>query len=293
MGLGEALSIGSALAWAGGVVIYTRLGRTLPPLHLNLFKNLLVFAMVVPTVLLVEGARWPAIGAGAVALALASGAIGIALADTLYFRALNTLGAGHMGVIGNLYSPLVIVLSFAFLDERLDALQIVGFVLVMSGVVLVSRHDADRPLDRAALRRGVLLGAAAIALMAVAIVMIKRTLEQQPLLWVVAIRLGGAILGMLATFALGRHALVPRGVTLTRGEVWLLLAAAFLGQYLSMILWLGGYKFTDASIASILNESASVFIVLLAWLFLREPLDRRRVAGVGCTLAGLACMLLS
>jgi len=293
MGLGEALSIGSALAWAGGVVIYTRLGRTLPPLHLNLFKNVLVFAMVVPTVLLVEGARWPAIGAGAVALALASGAIGIALADTLYFRALNTLGAGHMGVIGNLYSPLVIVLSFAFLDERLDALQIVGFVLVMSGVVLVSRHDADRPLDRAALRRGVLLGAAAIALMAVAIVMIKRTLEQQPLLWVVAIRLAGAILGMLATFALGRHALVPRGVTLTRGEVWLLFAAAFLGQYLSMILWLGGYKFTDASIASILNESASVFIVLLAWLFLREPLDRRRVAGVGCTLAGLACMLLS
>lgn len=293
MGLGEALSIGSALAWAGGVVIYTRLGRTLPPLHLNLFKNLLVFAMVVPTVLLVEGARWPAIGAGAVALALASGAIGIALADTLYFRALNTLGAGHMGVIGNLYSPLVIVLSFAFLDERLDALQIVGFVLVMSGVVLVSRHDADRPLDRTALRRGVLLGAAAIALMAVAIVMIKRTLEQQSLLWVVAIRLAGAILGMLATFALGRHALVPRGVTLTRGEVWLLLAAAFLGQYLSMILWLGGYKFTDASIASILNESASVFIVLLAWLFLREPLDRRRVAGVGCTLAGLACMLLS
>ena len=51
MGIGEALSIGSALAWAGGVVLYTRLGRTLPPLHLNLFKNLLVFAMVVPTVL--------------------------------------------------------------------------------------------------------------------------------------------------------------------------------------------------------------------------------------------------
>ncbi len=293
MGIGEALSIGSALAWAGGVVIYTRLGRTLPPLHLNLFKNLLVFAMLVPTVLLVEGARWPAIGAGAIALALASGAIGIALADTLYFRALNTLGAGHMGVIGNLYSPLVIVLSFAFLGERLDALQIVGFVLVMSGVGLVSRHDAGRPLDRAALRRGVLLGAAAIALMAVAIVMIKRTLEQQPLLWVVAIRLGGAILGMLVTFALGRRALVPSGVKLTHGEVWLLLAAAFLGQYLSMILWLGGYKFTDASIASILNESASVFIVLLAWLFLREPLDRRRIAGVGCTLAGLACMLLS
>jgi len=293
MGLGEALSIGSALAWAGGVVIYTRLGRTLPPLWLNLFKNLLVFAMVVPTVLLVEGLRWPSLTTGAIALALLSGVIGIAVADTLYFRALNALGAGHMGVIGNLYSPLVIVLSFVFLGERLGALQIVGFVLVMAGVLLVSGNAAGRPVDRRALRRGVALGATAIALMAIAIVMIKRTLETQPLLWVVALRLVGAILGMLGLFALGREPLSRGAFSLRGRDGWLLLAAAFLGQYLSMILWLGGYKFTDASVASILNESSSVFIVLLAWLFLHEPLDRRRLAGVACTLAGLTCMLLS
>ena len=76
----------------------------------------------------------------AVMLSLVSGVLGIAVADTLYFRALNTLGAARMGVMGNLYSPFVIVLSFLFLSERLTALQGVGFVLVSAGVLLVSRQ---------------------------------------------------------------------------------------------------------------------------------------------------------
>jgi len=51
MGLGEALSIGSALAWAIAVIIYKRLGETLPPLPLNLLKNLLVLGMLLLSVL--------------------------------------------------------------------------------------------------------------------------------------------------------------------------------------------------------------------------------------------------
>lgn len=68
--------------------------------------------------------------------------------------------------------------------------------------------------------------------------------------------------------------------------------AAFVGQCLAMVLWLAGYKYTQASIAAVLNETASVFIVLLAWLWLREPLGRRGAAGVTLTLCGVALMLL-
>jgi len=140
MGIGEAFSIGSALAWSGGVIIYKRLGETLAPLQLNLLKNLIVLALIVPTLLLMPGFAWPSLPLSAVMLSLVSGVLGIAVADTLYFRALNTLGAARMGVMGNLYSPFVIVLSFLFLSERLTALQGVGFVLVSAGVLLVSRQ---------------------------------------------------------------------------------------------------------------------------------------------------------
>lgn len=291
MGIGEACSIGAALSWAAGVVIYKRLGESLAPGTLNLVKNVLVLAMIVPTVPLVHGFAMPSLSANAILLALLSGVLGIAVADTLYFKALNALGAGRMGVVGNFYSPFVIVLSFAFLGERLSALQLAGFALVSGGVLIVSSHDPHRRLSKVELRHGALLGVAAVLLMAMAIVMIKRVLEGAPLFWIVLLRLVGGVAGMLALFAWRREPLPIPGRTAAKIRWPLLLLAAFLGQYVSMALWMAGYKYTEASVAAVLNETASVFIVLLAALFLHEGLDARRLLGVTCTLSGVACML--
>ena len=47
----------------------------------------------------------------------------------------------------------------------------------------------------------------------------------------------------------------------------------------------------EGHIAAILNETSSVFIVLLAWLWLKEPLGKRGAIGVTLTLGGVAMML--
>lgn len=291
VGIGEAMALGSAAAWAVGVILARQLGVHLPPLTLNLLKNGLVLCVLAPVALLLYVGAWPVMPVRDMLIVLASGVIGIALADTLYFRALNELGAGRMGVIGNLYSPLVLLLGFVFLDERLGGMQWLGFALVAGGVLLVSipaRGQAARPQHTL---RGILLGLLAIALMAVAIVMVKRTLETQPLLWVTLLRLCGAMAGLLFLASLPsmrqRMRFVPRDVAWHR-----LVLAALVGQGLSMVLWLGGYKFTSASVAAILNESASVFLVVLAALWLREPMGRRAFVGVLLTFSGIACMLL-
>lgn len=291
MGIGEALALGSAAAWAVGVILARQLGAHLPPLALNLLKNGLVLAVLAPVALFLFAGQRPVLPTGDLLLVLASGVIGIALADTLYFRALNELGAGRMGVIGNLYSPMVLLLGFVFLDERLGALQWAGFALVALGVLLVSRPPGEWKTHPEHTVRGVLMGMLAIALMAVAVVMVKRILEAQPLLWVTLVRLAGAVAGLLALACLPamrrRMRFDPARVPWRR-----LVLAALVGQGLSMVLWLGGYKYTSASVAAILNESASVFLVVLAALWLREPLGRRAFAGVLLTFSGIACMLL-
>jgi drug/metabolite transporter (DMT)-like permease len=294
VGKGEAYSLLSALAWAFGVILYKRLGERLPPLALNLRKNLIVLAMLVPVLLALRGTELPIITHADLLVALGSGVIGIGLADTLYFRALNILGAGRLGVIGNFLSPFVIVLSFAFLGERLSALQLVGFALVTAGVAIVhERARAQGALDAATLRRGLFYGIAAIALMAVAIVMVKRVLERNDLLWISAVRLLGGVLAMvvLSTVARAQGDLRATSVRLDARGWALLVGAAFVGQMLSMLLWLAGYKYTQASVAAILNETASVFIVLLAWPLLGEHLSARRLMGVAFTISGVACML--
>ena len=59
-----------------------------------------------------------------------------------------------------------------------------------------------------------------------------------------------------------------------------------------MLLWLGGYKYTQASVAAVLNETSSVFILLFAAWWLREPLTRRSGIGVTLTMSGIVCMLV-
>ncbi len=290
MGLGELLSLASALVWAFAVIIYRRLGETLSPTALNFLKNLLVLGMVLPTVLLVHGLGFPTFTVSTVIICLVSGLLGIALADTLYLRALNTLGAGRTGIVGNFYSPFVILLSYVFLAERLSILQVAGFALVSVGVLLVSQRDRGEVLPDRAQLKGVLTGMLAVFLMAAAIVMVKRILEEHELLWVVLLRLIGGVLGMLLIFAVRRRWPVFRKAGAAIQWGWLVLAA-FLGQYLAMILWLGGYKFTQASVAAILNETASVFIVILAWLILGEAMHRRKFAGVVVSMAGVGCMI--
>lgn len=289
-GIGELCAILSALSWAVGIMFYRQLGATLPPLQLNFLKNLLVMGMLVPAILVVHGVHPSSLSPAQVAIAVASGVLGIGIADTLYFRALNELGAGRMGVLGNFYSPFVIVLSFLFLDERLKPLQFVGFALVSLGVWVAAwppKGAAPRP---AHVVRGLGFALLAIVLMAVAIVLVKRVLETQPLLWVTGWRMLGALLGMAAIAGFRGEAryLSPP----TAGMPWLrLTVAAFLGQFLAMVLWLAGYKYTQASVAAILNETASVFILVLAAIWLKEPLTRRAVFGVGLTLSGVSVML--
>jgi drug/metabolite transporter (DMT)-like permease len=290
IGIGEILSLGSAAAWAVGVIAYRQLGDRLTPLRLNFLKNTLVLGALLPLAMALEGPLPPPLSPMEWLRVLGSGVLGIALADTLYFGALNALGAARMGVIGNLYSPLVVLLSFVLLGEQLRALQWAGFVLVSAGVLLTAwvpahwRGNAAHPL------RGVLLGAAAIALMALAVVMIKRVLEQQPLLWITSLRMLGAWLGMLVLAAWRGQlsALHERA----RPVPWRqLLFAAGVGQGLAMLLWLGGYKYTSASVAAILNETASVFILILAWWWLGERPGARGLGGVVLALAGVGLIL--
>jgi len=227
-----------------------------------------------------------------VGIALVSGYLGIAVADTWYLRALQLMGASRTGIVASLLSPFVILLSVLFLGESLRGWQLLGFVLVMSGILLVTWRSKRRDVDAERVKTGVMYGVGAMFLMAVGIVMVKEILETRSFFWTTEIRLAGGIAGMLVFMALrGRTAEVRRNFA---GALpWRTITlASFLAAYVSMMMWLAGYKLIPASEASILNESANAWIVFLAWLMLGEAIDRRKVIGLALTSSGVAVMLL-
>ncbi|MFP5307154.1 MAG: DMT family transporter [Gammaproteobacteria bacterium] len=116
-------------------------------------------------------------------------------------------------------------------------------------------------------------------------------LEQHSFLWVVTLRVVAGFAGMLLIALFGGEAArlwrAYRGVSHWPAIV----AGGITGTYLSMMLWLAGYKYTQASIAAVLNELAAVFILPLAVIFLRESVRPRQVLGVTLALGGVALVV--
>lgn len=293
MGWGEFFALASALAWACAVILFRRSGKTLPAVELNLFKNSLSLLLLSLTILALYGPTVPAFTAREVGVAVLSGFLGMAIADTFYLKALNLMGAARTGIVSALYSPFVVLLSAIFLGETLSFRQWVGFFLVMAGIVLVTGRRGRTEVESADVKRGTLYAVMAMAAMAAGIVMVKELLEQRPFLWTVELRILGGWAGLVLFITL-RWGWPQALARYRQPQPWgVILTATLLASYLGILLWLAGYKLIPASVAAILNETNSSFIVLLAWLVLGESIGRRKLAGLLLTVAGVMLMLLS
>ena len=289
--LGEGFALLTAVTWAFAVILFKKSGEAVHPIGLNLFKDLFAMVLFVPTLWLFGETLWRDAPASEYLLLLASGALGIGLGDTFFFKCLNLLGAGLTAIVDCLYSPFIIGMSMLFLAERLSVLQGVGAALVVFAVLAASLEWRQGLISRRDLVVGISYGVAGLAAMAVGIVMIKPLLERSPLLWATEVRVVGGVaaLAVILLFHRQRRAIVSSVVN-TRAWGYML-GGSFTGAYLSMALWLAGMKYASASVASALNQTANVFIFVFAALLLREPITYRRTVGIVMGVAG--AMLVS
>ena len=288
--LGEILSVGSGFVWAIAVLLFRVSGKSVHPLGLNLFKNVLATGLIIITMVLLgepvlHQAPWQDYG-----LMALSGVIGIAISDTLFFYCLNLLGAGLTAIVDCLYSPFVILFSILFIGEKMAFRQVLGVIFILSAVLLISQKKEDAP-SRKNLILGIGLGALAMVTMAGGIVMIKPLLASSPVLWVIFLRIGGATL--VLTGFLAFH---PRRGPICRPLAvlshWrIMVPSAILGAFLGNIAWIAGMKLTRASVAAPLNQLNTIFIFILAAIFLREKVTKGKMIAV--VLATIGAFLVS
>ncbi|MEM7360176.1 MAG: DMT family transporter [Pseudomonadota bacterium] len=281
MELGEAYALITAILWASAVVLFKHAGNSMSAHSLNLIKNVLGVGLLVPTAMFIEGSQLPQLSALHWLILIGSGYLGIAVADSWYFQALRMLGAGRTAIVGSLYSPMVIILSIVLLGERLAWWKWSGFVLVLCGILIAIYQRQYQQVDKGQLRSGIALAIGAVFMTALGVVAMKPVLENDGFLWLVCLRLAAGTLGLMLFLGLrGQMSETIRIIRFEQHKWPTILAASLCGTYLAMIFWLAGFKHADASVASVLNETSSIFIVLMAWLFLKEELSKRKVVGV-------------
>jgi drug/metabolite transporter (DMT)-like permease len=219
-------------------------------------------------------------------LFVVSGVLGIAVSDTLLFWTLNLLGASLTAIVECLYSPFIIGLSYIFLGERMNARQLIGVALIVSAVLTISHKNENGSVGRKRLAQGIVIGIISMFFVAAGIVLVKPILDHSGVLWATMVRLaGGSIaLALAMLFHPKRKAVLKPLLNLSHWKV--LVPASVFGAYLSMSFWMGGMKYATASVAAALSQLNTIFIFILAAVFLKEKATALRMAAVVMAFAG-------
>jgi drug/metabolite transporter (DMT)-like permease len=290
--VGEFYALLTAVVWAVAVILLKRSGESIPPFALNLFRVVVSTALLLPTVVLAGEARWAQATLADVLILFASGIIAIATSDTLFHMSLNAVGAGISAIIDCLYAPLTVLFATVLLGERLSALQLVGMALVVTGILAASGHAPPKGVPARRVALGVVWGVLAMIALALGIVIAKPVLDRAPVLWATAVRQVGCLLvvGPIALLSPRRREILHVFRPSRRWRVSL--PAAVLGSYLALILWIAGMKYTKVGVAAILNQSSTVYVLILAAIFLHEPFTRRKLVASALAVAGIVLVTL-
>lgn len=298
---GAAAALGSGFAWALGSILFRNIGQRASPSATNLAKSMLGLVLL-GLVALIWGASVPDLRS-AVWL-VASGLLGIAVGDTLFFAALVRLEPRVTLLLASVGHGLTVILAALLLGERPGPATWAGIVLLLGAVGYVLQTTAEAAgshSDAAGASRssgserrlGILYGVGSAVATSTALLLAKVGVEDVPALEGTWIRLAAGTVGVLAWTAV-------RGELATNvksfGQPGLLREIAggvavvmFGGFWLSIV----SLKYTDASIATALAATEPIFVLPLARWCLGERISTGAavaavvaVAGVGLIISG-------
>jgi len=282
---GDLYAIGAGFFWSISVILMRISGLTIPPLPLTLFRSFVAIVGFVVVLLFTDDSLLPKYDAMTWLRLVASAILGISIADTLFAAALNRLGASLQALADCIYAPSVAVVGFFLFGEGLTAWELIGGALVISGVFvgMVKTKEIDDPRD---LIVGTVLAAGAHVIMALGILMVRDVIREGSMIWIAAFRFIVATAG-LALFALARGKVDDITMGFRRRDTWKhMIPMGLLGSFLATLLWIAGFKYETPGRAAIYNQMSTVFIILLAWLILKEKMTPRKLAGVALAIAG-------
>ncbi len=291
--LGQILALTSAVLWAFAVILFRKSTETVHPIALNLFKNFVAIVLILPTMVIFQESLFLNFPLSKYLLFILSGILGMAIADTLFFMSLNRIGASLNAIISCTYSPLIIILSTIFLKETLKFLQIIGAILIILAVLLTAHIKHNKPVSQRRLFIGIILGILSNLATAVGIIIIKPLLNTTPILWATEIRLISGVVSLFLISLLFPNRTQIYNSIKSLKSIGYSLGGTIIGTYLALIIWLAGMKYTTASIASILNQTSSVFIFIFAAIFLKEKISLVRIIAIILAMIGVSLVFIN
>ncbi|WP_321418260.1 DMT family transporter [uncultured Desulfobacter sp.] len=287
--MGSAFALACAFFWAFAVILFKKAGESFSPIALNIYKSVVAMVLIGMTMLVMGIPFFPDAAPRVWWLLILSGLFGVTLADIFYFSSLNHLGAGMVAVVECLYLPCVLVFSYILLGERMGFWGIIGSALVLCAILVgaVSLKDlTSGNFGRGQNMWGICAGVLAMMFVALGIVIAKDVLDQADVFWATFVRVTAGLVGLVPIVLC--HPERMRFVReLKFSKAWLnAFPATVSGNYIALVLWLAGMKYTTASKAAVLNQMSTIFIFILATVWLKEKMTAQRLAAIFLAVTG-------
>jgi drug/metabolite transporter (DMT)-like permease len=99
------------------------------------------------------------------------------------------------------------------------------------------------------------------------------------------------LLGGLVLLPLALRELKKRGLHVTLRDLLPFAGIGFVGVTISMTLYQLAVMYTEASVVAVLFSSNPLFVMLFAYLLLREPIFKRNILALALDLVGIFCVI--
>mgnify|MGYP001365869172 FL=1 len=276
--MGDIYAIITAVCWSSAVILFDISSKSFRAIEINVIKNFIGIIGFICTIIIFSIPKPILSNAEYVTLVL-SGILGIFIADVLFLDSLRRIGSGMSAVISTIYTPMVFFLAFVLFNETINIQTYIGGILVIAGVI-VSVYDTPKRSNKNDLYIGLSFGVIAHIFTAYSVLIVKPIMLNNSIVYVALYRFGA---GLLATIFIllvinGYESIIS---TLREGfKDKYILWGSFMGTYLSVIFWLAGYKYTLAGRAAIYNQLSTIFIIILARIFLKESFNFKKIIGL-------------
>ena len=276
--MGDIYAIITAVCWSSAVILFDISSKSFRAIEINVIKNFIGIIGFICTIIIFSIPK-PILSNSEYFTLVLSGILGIFIADVLFLDSLRRIGSGMSAVISTIYTPMIFFLAFVLFNETINIQTYIGGVLVIAGVI-VSVYDTPNRSNKNDLYIGLSFGVIAHIFTAYSVLIVKPIMLNNSIVFVALYRFGA---GLLATIFI---LLIKNGyksiISTLRGGVKdkYILWGSFMGTYLSVIFWLAGYKYTLAGRAAIYNQLSTIFIIILARIFLKESFNFKKIIGL-------------
>ena len=289
--MGDLYAVITAVCWSSAVILFDISTKNFTAIQLNVLKNFIgVFGFILTIILF--SIPSPNFSQQDIFTLALSGFLGILIADGLFLESLRRLGSGISAVVSTIYTPTVFIIAYILFNETINLHSYIGGVLVLGGIT-ISVFQPPKTIKKRDLYIGILFGIMANILTAYSVLIIKPIMKNNSVVYVALYRFSiGFIFGILINILKSGIKQVIQKFKQGLTNQYVILGA-FLGTYLSVIFWLAGYKYTLAGRAAIYNQLSTVFIIILARVFLKEPMTSKKIIGVSLAIFGAMIVSVS